>query len=197
MNDAVALLRTLHDILPERWSGGLAPSAPEHYAALMHAALHATAARLRLSCCCPSPDHSQDHDPYGRMPRGYSATYPYEMTWYRSWQTWELPCAVLAVHGGHRFDAWLQQHWLLMMAAAPLRVSCAFTATADDQTTWCPLLRSIAEESGWPAPTSQDVVLLGHAGMGPRDMRVLYRGPDLPTWVDLGPLHEARARLNT
>lgn len=195
MNPAATLLRTLHGLLPDRWSDRLAPTTPEHWTALMQAALHACAARQQLSCCCPAADHLQDHDPSGRHPRGYTAHYPYEMTWYRSWQTWELPSAAITVHAGHRFDMWLQHHWLLMMSAAPLRVSCPFTTSADDQTTWCPLLRNIAEESSWPEPTSQDLVLLGHVGMGPRAMRVLYRGPDLPRWVDLGTLDEAVASL--
>ena len=195
MLDAVTLLRTLHGLLPPAWDDALAPATPDDYGALMHAALHAAAARLELSCCCPSPDHSRDHDPHGRMPRGYTAHYPYEMTWYRAWQTWELPAAAVVVHAGGRFDAWLQHHWLLMMAAAPLRVSCPFTARAEDQTTWCPLLRSIAEESGWPPPVSEDLVLLGHVGMGPRDHRVLYRGPEQPVWLDLGALGEAIRRL--
>lgn len=187
--DPDPLLAALAASMPFGWADASQARDAAAWTAALGRALHDTAARLELSCCCEIGPHAAEGDAAAGVPRGYNRRHLWDLTWYREWSTWELPLVAIQLQNAHRFDAWLADHWALMASAAPVRVSAGFTATASDWSTWLSLLQQISDESGWAfPPQSADLVLLGHVGVEPGGLRVLRRDRGEREWRDGGTL---------
>jgi hypothetical protein len=172
-------LASLNAVLPDRYpkdGDGLHGGA---WTAWMADHLHEVARRNDLRCCCHQGAADTDHA------GGYRREYLFDFTWYRTWVAYELPVVAIEHENVWKKEAFLLDAWKLMMSAAPLRVMFGYARRAAELDAYVEALREAARSGQWRYPSqSEDVLLLGHASMGPREFRVIVRRAASDRWEE-------------
>lgn len=110
--------------------------------------------------------------------------YLFDFTFYvTDWKDYSLPIVLIEHENQWNEKAFLRDFWKLMFGYAPLRVMFGYTASTKKTTLLVERLRSEAAASSWKYPAdTEDLVFIGHRGMGALDWRILHRACGSSDW---------------
>lgn len=190
--DAQRFLDRLKGTLPDHYPPGEVGFGAD-WTRWMVGHLHRMQHDAGYGCCCHHSDEEQLVGIFGDdRSLHVHKEYLFDLTWYRPehWTIWGLPDVVIEHENSHSEAAFLIDQWKLFNAWAPLRVMFGYTHGPGGWAERLSKLNQIGAAHGhrFPAGVQQveDICLVGHGNMGPRDFRILFRKHDCGEWKDLG-----------
>ena len=114
------------------------------------------------------------------------AEYLFDFTLYKSgWKDYSLPIVLIEHENQWNEAAFLRDFWKLMLGYAPLRVMFGYVKSNENAGSLVGTIRAEAQTSSWTYPgDTEDLVLIGHEGMGALDWRILHRAAGSSDWKD-------------
>lgn len=151
--------------------------------------LHEVHREAGLGCTCHHIKHGAAGRPEGEL--GFKRENLWDLTWYRWSALYEHPVVVIEHENVWSEVAFARDAWKLTMALAPLRVMVGYTRTEAEHLDRASWWNEMAKRHDWHFPPHcEDLVLVGHWGMGPEDYHVHLREQKQGSLLHLGTLKQ-------